>query len=153
MSSATVSLNLKLANGTLIQLGGVGFDDFYQNLLSLYGGDTAAVESIIAPIRAAATPVSAGSSPAPAAPAQPNYEQQAVQTLQQYGAQPLAQPARQNSQPPPGQGANQAPLCPNHQQPAKWVPPGVAKATGKPYEGFWTCAVAQRGDRSCHVGR
>lgn len=23
--------------------------------------------------------------------------------------------------------------------PAKWVPPGTSKATGKPYDGFWGC--------------
>lgn len=30
-------------------------------------------------------------------------------------------------------------LCPTHQQPAVWKEGGVAKNSGKPYDGFWKC--------------
>ena len=29
--------------------------------------------------------------------------------------------------------------CPTHHEPWKYVPPGVSKSSGKPYEGFWAC--------------
>lgn len=30
-------------------------------------------------------------------------------------------------------------LCPVHNQEFKFVPPGVSKKTGQPYQGFWSC--------------
>lgn len=43
--------------------------------------------------------------------------------------------------PPAGDGA--APLC-EHGSPAKLIPAGIAKSTGKPYRAFYACAQ-QRG--------
>jgi len=38
-----------------------------------------------------------------------------------------------------------APFCEEHEEAVekKYVPPGVSKASGKPYQGFWVCNVCR----------
>lgn len=67
---------------------------------------------------------------------------------------PLAPPAQQpaptpaQAPAPAGWGGNEAPaqgegqathLC-DHGEPMKYIAPGISKATGKPYKGFYACA-------------
>lgn len=66
MSGATISTNVKMADGTLVSVGGVGFDDFYANLLALMG-EAQDADDVIAQMRQAVTPTAAGSRPAPGA--------------------------------------------------------------------------------------
>ena len=68
MSGATISVNAKTAGGTLVSVGGVGYDDFHANLLGLYEGDAVAVGEVLAAMRSTVTPLSGGGS-APAVPA------------------------------------------------------------------------------------
>ena len=66
MSGATISVNAKTAGGTLVSVGGVGYDDFYSNLVALVGEADAA--DVVAAMAATVTPPSANGS-APAGPA------------------------------------------------------------------------------------
>ena len=49
---------------------------------------------------------------------------------------PAAAPA---SAPAPVQAGGDAPMC-EHGQPAKLIPGGISKASGKPYRAFYACA-------------
>ena len=99
MSSATVSVNLKLQDGTLVQVGGVGFDDFHTTRVAFAGVETA--DAVVASVKDRLVPLSAGG-PAPAAPQRQQF-QQAQQTVQ--AAFPQAQ---------------QVETCPSHNQPVRW---------------------------------
>ncbi len=67
-----------------------------------------------------------------------------------FGQRPAPQPAQKATGSPPAPVqvpsgppmwetiGNGAMACSNH-GPAKWVPPGVSKNSGKPYDGFWAC--------------
>lgn len=95
------------------------------NLTALFDGDATAVADVIGEFRNVIRPVGGGyaygtSTPAPAAQ-QPSYQQD---TRGSAGAPPGAQT-----------------VCPTHQQPATWREGGVSAASGKPYNGFWKCAV------------
>lgn len=41
--------------------------------------------------------------------------------------------------PPPATAAGDVPMC-EHNQPAKLVPAGIAKSSGRPYRAFYACA-------------
>lgn len=122
MSGATVSVNPKLGDGTIVQIGGVGFDDFYVNLVAFVGIEDA--DNIVAAVKARVVPVSAGA-------VAPNYEQQAQQNVQ--NAFPNAAPVQQAA---PAGAPGPAPIGANG-RPKKWVPAGVSRKTGKPYTGFF----------------
>ena len=98
MSGATVSSNKKLADGTLISIGGVGAEDFLNNLSILVGDD--GVADIQAEIKRAFTPTGAGA-PAP----------RSTVTEQQGEANVRA--AFPNS--------TDVELCPTHKEPTKVV--------------------------------
>jgi hypothetical protein len=140
MSAATISINSKLPNGDLVQLGGVGFDDFYANVLGAAQGDVAAAEVILDKVRTAVGLSTDG---------------QAVQVLQQnLSAQhipaghyvtsdvPSPQEAvaqtqqRQAAGPPPGLTA---PYCQHGQ---RVYQAGTSKAN-KPYK-MWKCTSGDR---------
>ena len=147
--TGTIQISGKANNGIIFVVGGDTFDDFYTNLLAAHGGDQAVVDQTIAEAVRLITPMSTGSTPAPQQQYQQPQQSQGYQSPAQQGYQPPQGGYNDNRQPagpPPGQ---QAPLCPGHNQPGKWVPPGVAKATNRPYPGFWACAVSAQGDRSC----
>jgi hypothetical protein len=127
MSGATVSINKKWDDGTLVQIGGVGTTDFLQNLAQVVGSETA--DEIVASIAKSFTPASAG---APVAP--PNYTQQAQQNI--ANALPNAQPYQPPAQQAPAGAPGPAPMGDNG-KPKRWVPAGVSKKTSKPYQGFW----------------
>ncbi len=61
MSSATISVNKKLPDGTLISVGGTSYDDLYQNLLAIYNGNEEPVNDILKEFRQVLIPTSAGS--------------------------------------------------------------------------------------------
>jgi hypothetical protein len=127
MSAATISINSKLPNGDLVQLGGVGFDDFYANVLGAAQGDVAAAEAILDKVRQAVGLPTNGS---------------AVQVLQQnLGAQHVepaqqAQPQQQAASVPAGLTA---PYCQHGQREYK---AGTSKA-GKAYK-MWSCPSGDR---------
>ena len=173
MSRAVISLSRKDSQQALLSIGGLTYDDYYQNMLAFAGGDVSQVDEYLAGWRQ----IVFGST---VAQAQLNLQQGGLQpqelpqqTLQSYqqqpqqyqDQQPYAQspygapqyqqqappaPPRTAGGPPPGM---QVRLCPNHGQPARWVAPGVSKATNKPYSGFFSCAVSERGDYSCKIPR
>lgn len=117
MSGATVSVNGKLSNGTLVSVGGVGYDDFHANLIGFLDGDVDTAQDVLEAARAAITPVTADSG---FAAAEANVA--------------AAFPPPVQTAPAGGQG--EAPMGANG-KPKRWVPPGVSKKTGKPYQGFW----------------
>lgn len=59
MSAATISVNKKLNDGTLISVGGTSYDDFFANLVAAVGVEVA--EDVSNEIRAALTPTAAPS--------------------------------------------------------------------------------------------
>ena len=66
--------------------------------------------------------------------------QTAIQAVTAVATTPAAAPApapTQAATPPAAEG--DAPLC-EHGVPAKLVPAGISKATGKPYRAFYACA-------------
>lgn len=161
--TSNLQISGKSASGIIFVVGGDNFDDFYQNLLAVQGGDPALTTATIAHAAQLVTPVGVSVQPAPQQAQQqyPQTDAQAIANVQQgfpnaqvvpiQQAPSYAQPdQRQSAGTPPGQ---QAPYCPNHNQPAKWVPGGVSKSTGRPYNGFWACSVSQQGDRSCRIAR
>jgi hypothetical protein len=127
MSAATISINSKLPNGDLVQLGGVGYDDFYANVLGAAQGDVAAAEVILDKVRAAVGLPTDG---------------QAVQTVQKnLGAvsdegQQAAPQQTQAAGPPPGLTA---PYCQHGQR----VYQAGTSAKGKAYK-MWKCTSTDR---------
>jgi hypothetical protein len=172
--TANIQISGKANNGIIFVVGGDTYDEFRANLIATLGSAQSADETIVEAARLIIPP-SVGQGLSPGIPQQPQqtyqpppqqqyaqtqpaqYQQQdpyqqANNVIQgQFGGQTSQVPdTRAPAGPPPGgQGP---PLCPMHNQPAKWVNAGVSKTTGKPYSGFYTCSVAQRGDRSCKVG-
>ena len=53
-------------------------------------------------------------------------------------AAPAANPWASTPAAPPSAAPQEAPLC-DHGQPRKFVPAGVSKKTGAPYQAFWAC--------------
>jgi hypothetical protein len=139
MSAATISINSKLPNGDLVQLGGVGFDDFYANVLGAAQGDVAAAEVILDKVRAAVGLPTDGQA---VAVLQQNLNAQPIsdEAQQQYAppqqAQQPASPSRQAAGPPPGLTA---PYCQHGQ---RVYSAGTSKA-GKPYK-MWKCTSTDR---------
>lgn len=135
----------RLDDGTIIVVGGDSANEFAGNLAAIIG-ETGRdeVRGLFYSLIPAGPPAAASAAPGYVTEQQGQANvQQAFQTQQ---APPP--PAVVNASPPTA-----APLCPNHQQPAKWVPPGIAKATKRPYSGFFACAVSQQGDNSCRIPR
>ena len=72
------------------------------------------------------------------------FQQPAVRTMaaqQPQYQQPVQQSVQQGPYPPIG---SRGTLCPTHNQPWKWVPPGVTRSgprAGQPYDGFMACPV------------
>lgn len=125
-----LQVSKRLDDGTIVVVGGDSSAEFAKNLEEI-GGVTLRDE-----VRALFLSLI----PDTTAPSSAPSFQQAVTNVQQ-GFTP---PATVNQ-------ASGAPLCPNHGQPAKFVPGGIAKATGQPYQGFFACAVSAQGDRSCKI--
>lgn len=161
----------KSHSGIIFVVAGEDFDIFRANLIALYG-DAAPADETIRVATQLVTPGSAANAAqgppaqqqAPAGP--PAYQPQQAPPQQTYqpqtqqdasnviqGAFPQAQQIQPgyDQRPSAGPPPVQAPFCPNHNSPAKWVPPGVSKRTNKPFQGFWACAVSQQGDNSCRI--
>jgi hypothetical protein len=153
--TSNIQISGKANDGTIFVVGGDNYDDFFVNLSAAIGDISVAQQVVNEAVRIL-IPTSVGSSAPSFEQAQQNvqnsFAQQPPQNVVQGNFQQQPQYQQQSrpapAGPPPGAAA---PACPNHGQPAKWVPPGVAKATGKPYQGFWSCAVSERGDRSCRI--
>ena len=93
---------------------------------------------------------------APQQPQQPppgwsQQPQQAPQAPPQQHQQPQYPQQGPPPQAPPQQQQQQAPLCPGHGVPAKWVKPGVSQSSGRPYPGFWACAMPR--EQQCKFPR
>lgn len=122
MSGSTVSLNVKLPNGTLIQVGGVGADDFLANLSTFVPTDVA--DHIVKEIASAVTPIST--------PAPDTRNGQTGVGYQQEQAAAQGQPG-----PTP-------PNC-DHGWARKWVE-GTSKKNNRPYK-MWACTADR--DQQC----
>ena len=59
---------------------------------------------------------------------------------------PVAPPSQQPAAPAPSAPVGDGHLC-EHGEPAKLIPAGVSKATGKPYRAFYACARGR--DEQC----
>lgn len=123
-STTVVQLNYKLANG---------------DLLNLYADNVAEMEEILDAVLEASIVQKyhdlsniLRAAQAVAAPANPNP---APAMLSAVPA--AAVPADSNAK-----------LC-KHGEPAKWVPPGVSKRTGKQYSGFYACPRPK--DQQCDM--
>lgn len=139
MSGAILNVSKKLADGTLIALGGTSAEDFLNNAAVLLGDD--GVADLQAEIKQAFVPASAGAT----------AQQQSNVVAGNFGGQQAAQQQTQQTQQADA-GGGAVPLCPNHQQPGRFVSAGTTQA-GKPYAAFWACAVSERGDRKCRFPR
>jgi hypothetical protein len=60
MSAATISINKKLADGTLISVGGTSYDDFYQNILGVLNDSHAAAAVLEEVSQALVSPAATG---------------------------------------------------------------------------------------------
>lgn len=143
MTDATwaVQVSFKTPHGALINLRADRMDEMHialesfhdlipailANESALTGGGNVAAQMPLAP------PVQQ--------PAQPAFQPQPQQGPPPEWAQPQQQP--QQWQQPAQQVPQQAPMCPGHGMPAKWVKPGISKSSGRPYPGFWACAMPQ----------
>jgi hypothetical protein len=138
----TVQTSFKTPGGALINVRAERFDELAIGLESL--------ATLVPAILSVEQLLVAGGNVAAqmplAQPAQQNsaqYQPQQQAPQQQFGQAPAPQFAQvpQASAMPPGQ----APLC-LHNQPAKWVPPGISKKTGSPYKGFFACNAGRDSD-------
>lgn len=137
-AEAGVSITVKNARGDLVTLRGDTPGEFFNNAINLLGPEagTAFAETVANTFR----------SVLPAVPqaAPVVTEQQAVQNVVQAfpGASTVGQPLPQPQAAQEAQGevaGGTPPINPATGQPfQKWVPAGVSKKTGKPYQGFWT---------------
>jgi hypothetical protein len=138
MSAATISVNSKLPDGTLVQLGGIGWDDFYANTLGAAQGDVAAAEVILDKVRAAVGLPTDGQA---VAVVQQNLSAQHI-PAGHYTTTP--EPAQQQAASGTPAGLT-APYCQHGQREYK---AGTSKA-GKAYK-MWSCPSS---DRASHCAR
>jgi hypothetical protein len=121
-TEAPFSFTTKI-NGDLFTVRGVDAADFARNL-EWATDKIAEIVTRVGTIQAAghATPAVNTQAPAPA---------------------PAATPSQWNApSPPPTAPAGDAPLC-EHGIPAKLIPAGISKKTGKPYRAFYACSMPQ----------
>lgn len=161
MSDNTIQISKKLADGTIVVIGGADAASFINNVSAVVGEQAAesitrqfselvTVDGQFAQATANAQPlVQQGYAPPPQ---QPPFQQPYQQAPQQQYAPPPANPAQGYPQqqvqqyqqqyaqpeapradgPPPGQFCD-----PKDPSKTKWVPGGTSKKTNKPYAGFW----------------
>lgn len=131
-----LQISKRLDDGTILVIGGDNYADFTSNLFALLSEEDA--QEVLASFSHLASV--------------PGVTGQAVQNLNQGGipTQPYQHPATQVQAPPPvapvAPPAAAGPVC-DHGEPAKYVPGGVAKASGKPYRAFYACARGR--DQQC----
>jgi hypothetical protein len=146
VSAATVSINKKLTDGTLLSIGGTNADDFLINAKALLGGESdvlAAFEQAFGASFSQATANVTNAFPEAQfqAPPQPQQHEKAFRDGGGVFAPPAAPAAAPRQGPPPG---TSAPTC-DHGQPREWKT-GTSKA-GKAYKG-WFCQNPNR-DAQC----
>lgn len=135
----------------LITVRGNDFGEFTTNLSLVIGDD--GVNALVAQLSVAAP----AADPFPAALQAAAPIANPVQPVGWGGPPPpanvpVAQPAAGGWGPPVAAGPppGEVPLCPGHNQPAKFVQGGISKTTGKPYSGFYACAAPDR-DQQCKM--
>lgn len=125
--TSTIQSSIKLGEEIHV-VGGVGFDDFYQNLVAVYGGDAAQATAHITRMGQAFVPGALAFGAA-----QRDPEQQAISTIQQAipGAQVIQPPAAQYA---PQQQYQQPPAQPQYQQapPQQYAAPAPRQPQAAP---------------------
>ena len=145
--------SLKTPGGALINARGIDKDQLAVSLAAI-----SELTPLILAMEQALLAGGAVASALPLAPKQPAAPQgwnppaappQAPPQQQGWGAQ-LAPPQQWGAQRPSAPAAQQAPqggvVC-NHGTAAKWVEPGISKSSGRPYKGFYACAMGR--DQDC----
>lgn len=134
--TANVQISTKRPTGEIYVIGGENYDDFYTNMLALYGGSVEHVNLIVGDMQESLMPTAQDATPAATNVVQVAFPQ--AEPVQQQAPAPAAPVAFRRPQggPPPGQVA---PVC-EHGYAREWKTGGGGN-TGKKAWSAWFCPL------------